>query len=77
MINKKEIKEKTLGYIITALGLVAGLAWNDAVKAFIEYAFPLSQNTLVAKFVYAVVVTLIVVVASSSLVRILGSSENK
>ena len=27
---KKEVREKTLGYILTAFGLVAGLAWNEA-----------------------------------------------
>ena len=36
---KKEIHEHTLGYIVAALGLVAGLAWNEAVKSLIEYFF--------------------------------------
>lgn len=69
---KREIREKTLTYIVAAFGLVAGLAWNEAIKSLIEYLFPLSQNTLLAKFIYAIVVTLLVVIATSSLVRFLN-----
>jgi len=70
---QKDIRERTLGYISAAFGLVAGLAWNDAVKALIEYVFPLSQNTLFAKFTYAVLITVFVVFATSYLIR---NSEN-
>ena len=34
---KKEVRERTLGFITGGLGLVAGLAWNDAIKALIDY----------------------------------------
>ncbi len=74
---RKEIRERTVGYVVAALGLVAGLAWNDAVKALIEYAFPLSQNTLVAKFIYAVVITLVIVTISSSLMRLVSREDRK
>ena len=36
MINKEiktQLKDQTAGYMAGALGLVAGLAWNDAIKA--------------------------------------------
>jgi len=29
---REEVRKKTIGYIVAALGLVAGLAWNDAIK---------------------------------------------
>lgn len=58
----KAIKGKTLTYITGALGLVAGLAWNDAVKSLIESIFPSNDNTLLAKFLYALGVTLIVAI---------------
>ncbi|OIP77465.1 MAG: hypothetical protein AUK17_03865 [Parcubacteria group bacterium CG2_30_44_18] len=58
---KKQIKRQTLGYIAAAFGLVAGLAWNDAIKSLIEYLFPLAQNTLFAKFGYAALITVVVV----------------
>jgi len=74
---KEEMRERTLGYILTAFGLVAGLAWNDAVKSFIEHVFPADQtgNTLKAKFIYAVIITTVVVLVSAYLSRL--SRKNK
>jgi hypothetical protein len=66
---KQEIRDKTVGYIVTALGLVAGLAWNDAVKGLIEYLFPAQKNTLQAKFIYAIIITLFIVFLSVYLVK--------
>src|SRR3989344_6013881 len=60
-IIRKEAIEKTIGYILAAFGLVAGLAWNEAIKALIDTFFPLDKNGLIIKFVYAVLVTVIVV----------------
>lgn len=69
---KKQVKEQTLGYIAAALGLVAGLAWNEAIKSLIEYLFPIAGGGgLFAKFLYAILVTLVVVIISGYLVRIL------
>jgi hypothetical protein len=67
---EKEIREKTLGYIVTSFGLVAGLAWNDAIKSMIEEFFPLHKDTVKAKTVYAVVITAIVVLVSIYLSRL-------
>lgn len=72
---QKEIREKTVGYIVAAFGLVAGLAWNEAVKAAIEFVFPHSTDSLFAKFLYAAMVTLIVVVISVYLVRLTKKEE--
>ena len=33
---QQEVREKTFGYIVASFGLVAGLAWNEAIKAMIE-----------------------------------------
>lgn len=65
-----EIRERTVGYVTAAMGLVAGLAWNEAIKALIEYVFPMNSNTLWAKFIYAVLITLVVVIMSSYLLRL-------
>ncbi len=67
---EKEIREKTIGYILTSFGLVAGLAWNDAIKSFIERFFSDSGNSLKAKFAYATIITIIVVIVSLYLSRI-------
>ncbi len=59
---QKELKARTFGYISAALGLVAGLAWNEAITALIEKLFPLSKDTVMVKFFYAVLVTIVIVV---------------
>ena len=72
---KKEIRQKTIGYILTAFGLVAGLAWNEAIKGLIEYFFPLNKNTILAKFIYAIIITLVVVIVSVYVMRLLGGNK--
>lgn len=74
---KQEVRNKTVGYIVTAFGLVAGLAWNDAVKALIEYLFPAQKNTLQAKFIYALIITLVVVFLSVYLVKFFREEKNE
>lgn len=67
---KKEVGEKTIGYISTALGLIAGLAWNEAVKSLIDYVFPLDKSGLLAKFIYALMMTAIVILFSFYLAKL-------
>jgi len=61
---RNEVTTKISGYMIGGLGVVAGLAWNDAIKTLIEYLFPLAKNTIVAQFIYALVISIIVIIAS-------------
>ena len=61
---EREVREKTFGYIVASFGLVAGLAWNEAIKAMIEVFFPLQKDTLKAKFIYAILITIVVVSVS-------------
>ncbi len=67
----REVRNKIAGYITAALGLVAGFAWNDAIRSSIEYFFPLEKNSLWVKFIYAIVITLGVVFVSLYLVSLL------
>ena len=67
----RRIKKQMYTYIAAALGLVAGLAWNEAIKALIDYVFHLSKNTLIAKFSYAGLITLVVVLITIYLARVL------
>lgn len=71
----RRIKKQMYSYVAAALGLVAGLAWNEAIKALIDYIFPLSKNTLIAKFVYAGLITLIVVLITIYLAKILEDNN--
>lgn len=72
----QETRERTAGYLTAALGLVAALAWNDAVKALIEQFFPLSRGGgVTAKFIYASILTLIVVVFTKYFISAIQRSK--
>ena len=68
---KKEARERTIAYVVGGFGLIAGLAWNEAIKALIEFLFPLSKNTILAKFLYAIIMTFIVVFVAVNLARLI------
>ena len=72
---KEAVKEKALKYIMAGFGLVAGLAWNDAIKGLIQELFPLGRDSIFAKFVYALLVTLILVLVSVYLVKFLDKKK--
>lgn len=63
------LEERTVTFILGAFGFVAGLAWNDAIQSLIQNLFPVSHDSLPAKFIYAISITLIVVVVSALLLR--------
>ena len=71
MQELKEVKKKTAGYLAAAFGFVAGLAWNEAIKSLIEELFPLGTNSLIAKFFYAFLVTVILVLVSGYVIKYL------
>ena len=72
-----EVREKTSGYIAAAFSLVAGLAWNDAAHALIENLFKIEKNTVIAKFVYAVFITLFVVFVTMIIIKKPKEEEKK
>jgi cellobiose-specific phosphotransferase system component IIC len=59
---KVEVIDKMAALITAAFGLIAALAWNGAIQELFSIVFG-EQSTLVAMFVYAVVVTIIAVIA--------------
>jgi hypothetical protein len=72
---REEFQKRITGYIVAAFGLVAGLAWNEAIKALIEYFFPMNQNALWVKFVYAILITLVLVIVTLYLTRLFAGEE--
>jgi ABC-type Na+ efflux pump permease subunit len=74
---KNQVKDKVVSLIAAAFGLVAALAWNDAVKGLIDYLFPMSNGGLIAKFIYAVGVTILAVLLVYYLERIFSKKEEK
>lgn len=67
---KAEIRERTLGYMLAAFGFVAGLAWNDAIQTLIGYLYPLPENTLFAKLLYAILISIVAVAISVYMSRL-------
>jgi hypothetical protein len=65
----REVMEKTLQLATAAFGLVAALAWNDAIQTLFAQIFG-EAGDIVAKFMYAIIVTAIVVFATIRLARI-------
>ena len=69
---RQEVHRQSMSYMLAAFGFVAGLAWNEAIKALIEDLFPTRTNTLVAKFSYALLVTVLLAVATTYLMWLGG-----
>ena len=74
---QREVRSRIMGYVVGALSLVAGLAWNDAIKSLIENWFPLPSDSVSAKLFYAFIVSILAVVITISLARAFESSEEK
>lgn len=75
---KKDVIEKMATLITTAFGLVAALAWNDAIKALfvwpcdVEWAGALCALADWWPWVYALIVTVLAVVFTVWIGKISG-----
>ncbi|MDK2782041.1 MAG: hypothetical protein PWR13_1069 [Archaeoglobi archaeon] len=63
MAVREEVIDKLSTLLSTAFGLIAALAWNDAVKALFKTVFGTAEN-IAAMFAYAVFVTVLSVLAA-------------
>lgn len=72
---KDDFRERITSYILAAFGFVAGLAWNEAIQALVNAFFPLSKDAVWAKLLYAVIVTLVVVIISAVLIKWSGKKK--
>jgi hypothetical protein len=70
-----EVRTQVAGTISTlmtvAFGLIAALAWNDAIKAIIATLIP-KGNEITGLLIYAILITIIAVVATIVIARALG-----
>ena len=64
-----EILDKFSQLITTALGLVAALAWNDAIQTLFQQFLGTAGGALAAKLFYAVLVTIVVIIATIAVSR--------
>lgn len=74
------ITNEMLKLSMTGFGLVAALAWNDAVKTFIEeYIKPYtpSGSNLISQLIYAVIITLLAVTITYELAVLKRKFANK
>lgn len=67
--TEEELRKTTITLILGGFGLVAALAWNDAIQSFFNAFFPKTSG-LIGKFTYALIITFIIVILSSQLRRI-------
>jgi TRAP-type C4-dicarboxylate transport system permease small subunit len=62
---------ETIAALMTAaFGLIAALAWNDAIGTAIKNTF--TSDPGIGQFVYAVIVTIIAVIATIAIARVLA-----
>ena len=71
-----KIVSESLTMVSTSFGLVAALAWNEAIKKLIDEFIPKGKGVL-SLFLYAIFVTLIVVIAASRLIQIKEKFEEE
>ncbi len=64
-----EVLDKFSQLITTALGLVAALAWNTAIQSLFTEIFGDAGGKLAGQFFYAVLITVVVIVATISVGR--------
>lgn len=71
-IDAKTLFLETFAALITAaFGLIAALAWNEAIKALIAQFFQ-AGNALMGLFVYAIIVTVIAVLVTYVIAKTLA-----
>ncbi len=70
------VLRRTYDLLTAAFSFVAALAWNDAIQSFFLAIFGPS-NTLIAKFLYALILTVLIVWFGSRLARITRKAEQR
>ena len=73
---KLEIMDKLAALIAAAFGLVAALAWNGAIRAIFTELFGEADN-ITALVIYAVVVTIIAVLATILIARAVKKAKKE
>ena len=67
---------QSLTLISSAFAFVAALAWNEAIKALIDRYVP-SGSGIYSKFAYAIIVTVVVVIVTSRLTRLMEKFDKQ
>ena len=67
----KTVMKTIITLVTTAFGLVAGLAWNDAIQKLIETVIG-TGDALPSLFTYAIIVTVVAVIVTVLIARVAG-----
>ena len=73
---KTEILDKIAALVTAAFGLVAALAWNDAIKSIFKEIFG-EQAGPGPMIIYAVIVTIIAVILTIIVARAAAKAKNE
>lgn len=77
---REELFQQMLTLSTSGFGLVAALAWNEAIQAFvknyIQYYFP-NQSDVISKFLYAFLITIFAVFVTYQLSRLSAKFSTK
>jgi len=71
---KVEILDKIAALLTAAFGLVAALAWNGAIIAIFQRIFGSTDN-ITAMLIYAVIVTVIAVLVTIWIARVIKRAK--
>ena len=71
-----ELLEQMQTLMSAGFALVAALAWNTAIQDLFVRIFP-NQSSLIAKFVYAILITLIMIVVTRRLSKTISMLKTK
>jgi len=72
---KQEILDKIAALVTAAFGLVAALAWNDAIKLLFKELFG-TQEQVGPMLVYAIFITVIAVILTIIVARAASKAKN-
>ncbi len=76
MSVKTEVMTQIAALVTAAFGLVAALAWNGAIQAIFKEVFG-TTDTITGNLVYAVVVTIVAVIATMLIARSVATSKTE
>jgi len=75
----RELIKQSLTLVTSGFGVVAALAWNDAIQTFVkEYIEPrIPGSGIVSKFVYAALITCLIVFITYELSQLSSKFQNR
>jgi hypothetical protein len=76
MTLRSEVLTQVAALVTVAFGLVAALAWNGAIQAIFKAVFG-TTDTITGQLIYAIIVTIIAVIATIMIARSVASAKGE